>query len=60
MVNQITQMHLLAAQEQRAREVEERAYDALETWLRDLEPTVAPAEHNWVDHGPDAGDELDR
>jgi hypothetical protein len=60
MVNQITQMHLLAAQEQRAHEVEERAYEALETWLHDLEPTVAPAERNWIDHGLDPGKELDR
>ncbi len=60
MVNQMTQMHMLAAQEQRAREIEVRAYDALETWLRDLEPNVAPAQHSWVDDGLDAGQELDR
>jgi hypothetical protein len=60
MVNQITQMHLLAAQEQRAHELEERAYDALETWLRDFEPTLAPAEHNRIDNGLDSVDELDR
>jgi len=60
MVNQVTQMHVLAAQEQRAHEVEERAYDALETWLLNLEPTVAPAEHSWGDNDLDASDELDR
>jgi hypothetical protein len=60
MVNQITQMHLIAAQEQRARQIEERAYDALETWLRDLKPNLAPAEHNWIDNDLDPGDDLDR
>jgi len=35
MVNQITQMHMLAAQEQRARDIELRAYDMLETWLNE-------------------------
>jgi hypothetical protein len=58
MVNQITQMHLLAAQEQRAREVEPRAYDTLRTWLNERPPVLAPADAGRADHGPEAGGEL--
>jgi hypothetical protein len=60
MVHQIAQMHLLAAQEQRARDIEIRAYEALEAWLRDLEPALAPAEHKWMDHGLEPGDDFGR
>ena len=60
MVNQITQMHLLAAQEQRAREVELRAYDTLQTWLNEHPPVLAPADAGPADHGPEAGGELTR
>ena len=59
MVNQITQMHTLAAQGQRARDIELRAYDTLETWLNEHPPDLAPAEHDCnrldLDSGPDLG-----
>jgi len=60
MVNQITQMHLLAAQEQRAREVELRTYDTLQTWLQQHPADLAPANTGWTDHGPELGGELTR
>ena len=61
MVNQITQMHMLAAQEQRARDIELRAYETLETWLREQPAALAPAESsNWPDHAQDFGSNLDR
>ena len=59
MVNQITQMHVLAAQEQRARDLELRAYETLETWLREWDPALRPADGSSLDHGrgdrPDMG-----
>jgi hypothetical protein len=60
MVKQITQMHVLAAQEQRARDIELRAYDALERWLADQSPALAPAEGNRTDHTRVLGAEMDR
>jgi hypothetical protein len=53
MVNQITQMHMLAAQEQRAREIELRAYDTLKTWLNDQPTALAPADSDWTDRARD-------
>lgn len=40
MVNQITQMHMLAAQEQRARDIALSAYTTLETWLNEATNAV--------------------
>jgi len=60
MVSQMTQMHVLAAEEQRARDIELRAYDALETWLLEHPPVLEPAEHGWVDHDRESGPEMDR
>ena len=60
MVNQITQMHMLAAQEQRARDIELRAYDMLETWLNEHPPDLAPAEHDWNRLDLDSGSDLGR
>lgn len=60
MVNQITQMHLLAAQEQRARDIELRAYDTLQTWLEQHPAVLAPAEAGRDDHGPELSGELTR
>jgi hypothetical protein len=45
MVNQMAEMHVLAAQEQRARDIELRAYDALEAWLSEHQAVLAPADH---------------
>ena len=60
MVNQITQMHMLAAQEQRARDIELRAYETLETWLNEQPVVLAPAEHNRTERTQDLGGEVER
>jgi hypothetical protein len=60
MVNQMTEMHMLAAQEQRARSIELNAYNTLETWLLEHPPVLAPADHGWVDDQRGAGWDLDR
>lgn len=59
MVNQMTEMHMLAAQEQRAREIEVRAYDALDTWLREHR-VLEPAEHEWDTRDRDDDRDLGR
>jgi len=53
-------MHMLAAQEQRARDIELRAYDTLETWLNEHPPDLAPAEHDWNRLDLDSGSDLGR
>ena len=53
MVKQITQMHALAAQEQRAGEIELRAYDTLKTWLGAQPTALTPAESDWTDRAQD-------
>ena len=60
MVNQMTEMHVLAAQEQRARAIELRAYDVLDQWLIEHPSVLAPTEQDWT--GPDSapGTDLDR
>lgn len=60
MVNQITQMHMLASQEQRAREVELRAYSTLETWLLEHPPVLAPAADGWAGDQQNSDPNLDR
>jgi hypothetical protein len=60
LVNQITQMHMLSAQAQRAREIELRAYDILETWLSAQPTALAPAESSWTDQAQDLDAGLDR
>ncbi len=58
MVKQITQMHMLAAQEQRAGEIELRAYDMLKTWLNEQPIVLAPAASNWTNDAQELDGEL--
>jgi hypothetical protein len=60
MVNQITQMHTLAEQEQRARDIDLTAHGALESWFNAQPTALTPAESNWTGHVEDLGGELDR
>jgi hypothetical protein len=60
MVKQITQMHTLAAQEQRAGEIELKAYDTLKTWLNEQPIVLAPADSDWTDQAQDSDAGLDR
>ena len=60
MVNQLAQMHVLAAQEQRACDIELRAFDTLEAWLLEHQPVLTPAQHRSFGPGRDSGPGLDR
>ena len=60
MVNQITEMHTLVAQEQRARDIELRVCDTLEAWLLEHPPVLTPAEPGSVERDHDPGSALDR
>jgi hypothetical protein len=46
MVKQMTEMHMLAAEEPRVRDVELRAYEVLESWLHEHLPDLTPTDHH--------------
>jgi hypothetical protein len=56
----VNQMHMLAAQEQRARDVELHVYVTLETWHSGQPASLAHAERDGPDNAQELCRELDR